>query len=105
MEANAACSFAASALTELKPYQQNQRRPVPRATNGMLCGSVSSSASIFFLCGSATTTASAEKPAEMCTTMPPAKSTMFSAPRKPPPQTQWQKGKYTRCTQRAMKTR
>mmetsp|Transcript_7638 Transcript_7638/g.30652 ORF Transcript_7638/g.30652 Transcript_7638/m.30652 type:complete len:211 (+) Transcript_7638:603-1235(+) len=101
--ASAACSFAARAEPPLKPNQPNQRRPVPRATKGMLCGLVStSSPSSFRRLGSATTVAKAEKPAVMCTTMPPAKSLTPLRAIQPPPHTQWANGKYTKCTQKKM---
>mmetsp|Transcript_12939 Transcript_12939/g.42810 ORF Transcript_12939/g.42810 Transcript_12939/m.42810 type:complete len:269 (+) Transcript_12939:634-1440(+) len=103
--AYAATPSAASALPALNPNHPNQSIPVPSATNGMLCGSVSSSTSIFLRCGMAITAASAEKPALMCTTMPPAKSHTPHTARKPPPHTLWQNGKYTRCTHAVMNTR
>ena len=96
--------LAARAEPPLKPNQPNQRRPVPRATNGMLCGFVSTSLpSSFWRLGKAMTVAKAEKPAVVCTTMPPAKSLTPWRAIQPPPHTQWQKGKYTRCTQTTMK--
>mmetsp|Transcript_530 Transcript_530/g.2039 ORF Transcript_530/g.2039 Transcript_530/m.2039 type:complete len:210 (+) Transcript_530:612-1241(+) len=101
----AAAVLAPSADPALNPNHPNHSMPVPSATKGMLCGSVSSSASIFLRWGMAMTAASAEKPAEMCTTMPPAKSHTPHSARKPPPHTEWQKGKYTRCTHAAMKMR
>ena len=48
---------------------------------------------------------SAEKPAVMCTTMPPAKSLTPLRAIQPPPHTQWANGKYTKWTQKKMKRR
>src|SRR5690242_18573229 len=67
----------ASAEPALKPNQPNHNRPAPKSTNGTLFA-VSPR---FVFCRrwpTKSAAASAEKPADICTTVPPAKS---SAPR------------------------
>ena len=82
---------AASALPPLKPNQPNQSSPAPRSVMGILVGSN--------VCWPKPTrlpitsaSASAPKPALMCTTVPPAKSSAPRSIRKPPPQTQCASG-------------
>ena len=104
--AYAAPPVDASAEPPLKPKQPNHRSAVPRPTKGMLCGVLSGSLpSIFARLPRTWTAASAEKPAVVCTTMPPAKSLMPHSAIHPPPHTQWQKGAYTKTIQSAMKRR
>ena len=79
----AAWPDAASADPALNPNQPNHSMPVPRITNGMFAGVCASP----FLCAlrrpSTIAPASAAKPADMCTTVPPAKSSTPSLWRKP----------------------
>ncbi len=79
----AAWPDADSAEPALKPNQPNHSMPVPRITNGMLAGVCGSP----FLCvvrrPSTIAPASAAKPADMCTTVPPAKSSTPILCRKP----------------------
>ena len=59
----------------------------------MLCGSlVGFCLAIFMREPRQWTAARAEKPAVVCTTMPPAKSQTPQRAIQPPPHTQWQKG-------------
>ena len=68
--ATAVTESTRNSLPALKPYQPNQRRPVPSATSGMECGPLSAT----FRRPTYSTDASAAMPAMLCTTMPPAKS-------------------------------
>ena len=90
-KACAATPFAASAEPALKPNHPNHNRPVPSATNATLCGSVSSPGANFRE-PTTHTDASAAKPALVCTTIPPAKSSTPHFARKPPPQIQCTSG-------------
>eukprot|EP00961_Rhodomonas_salina_P211250 2852623-Rhodomonas_salina.1 len=59
------------------PNHPNHSMPVPSATKARLCGvsAASRSSSVEYLrCPTTATEASAAKPAETCTTIPPAKS-------------------------------
>jgi len=68
-----ATPFAAKAEPALKPNQPTHRSPVPRTVRGMLLGSIGAVPKP--LRGPMTSAkARAEKPAAMCTTVPPAKS-------------------------------
>ena len=86
MNAVMARPSAPSALPALKPYQPNQSIAAPSTAIGRLCGGEIPSGKPCRL-PSTITAASADMPALMCTTMPPAKSTAPmppSVPRKPP---------------------
>src|SRR5258706_8123598 len=71
-KAEAAKVPALKALPALKPNQPNQSSPVPSNTKGMLAGEIV----VFFsdLSLKYIEAAKAAKPADMCTTVPPAKS-------------------------------
>ena len=73
-KASTAASLAASAEPALKPNQPNQSMPVPSSTYGMLAGSCASLATWLLRRPSTIAPARAAKPADMCTTVPPAKS-------------------------------
>ncbi len=90
--AETARPFAANALPALNPNQPNQSKPAPIAAKGRLCGGdILSGYPLRRPRNSAA--ASAETPAVIWTTIPPAKSTTPIAPKKPPiPQTQWATG-------------
>jgi len=88
-KATAVTESTRNSLPALKPYQPNQRRPVPRATSGMECGSRSSTRRL----PTKRTDASAAIPAMLWTTMPPAKSSTPQLAINPPPHTMWTKGK------------
>mmetsp|Transcript_56479 Transcript_56479/g.104579 ORF Transcript_56479/g.104579 Transcript_56479/m.104579 type:complete len:200 (+) Transcript_56479:667-1266(+) len=85
----------------LKPNQPNHNNAVPSATNGMLWGVSSASLRL----PTTTRLPNAENPAVMCTTMPPAKSHTPHSAIHPPPQTQWQKGAYTKTIHNGRKMR
>src|SRR5215207_742674 len=72
-KALAARPFAPTALPALKPNQPNQRSPAPRTVYVRLCGSIFS---VLKPTRRPTTSAAtrAATPEEMCTTVPPAKS-------------------------------
>src|SRR5712692_746086 len=92
MNAWAARPLAASALPALKPNQPNHRRLAPITVRGRLCGGIGWWPYPLRL-PMTIAAASAEIPEEMCTTVPPAKSSsprFFSHP--PTPQTQWASG-------------
>src|SRR5262249_11246032 len=82
-KASAAESLAASAEPALKPNQPNQSRPVPSSTNGTLAGVCGSCCSWLVRRPRIKAPASAANPADMCTTVPPAKSTTPQTCRKP----------------------
>src|SRR5688500_4526105 len=69
--ADAASAPALKALPALNPNHPNHRRPVPRSTNGMFAGETGVFTSFLFLRNM--DAARAAKPADMCTTVPPAK--------------------------------
>src|SRR3990167_7523848 len=96
VKAWAARPLAPSALPPLKPNQPNHRSPAPITVMGRLCGGMGWCPYPLRL-PMTRAAASAETPDEMCTTVPPAKS---SAPRlrshPPTPQTQWASGSYTK---------
>ena len=80
------------ALPALKPNQPNQSSPAPRATKGILLGSMESWGKPRRF-PSSRARARAETPALMWTTEPPAKSRAPSLASQPPlPQTQWATG-------------
>src|SRR5712691_6455233 len=84
--------FAASALPALKPNQPNQRTDAPKITYGTLLGR-RSNRSIPWRRPITSAAATAETPAAVCTTRPPAKSITPSDFKKPPiPQFQWAMG-------------
>ena len=83
----AATALAASAEPALKPNQPNQSNPVPSPTKATLCGTVFSPGANLRE-PTTQTEARAAKPALVCTTMPPAKSSTPHLARKPPPQIQ-----------------
>ncbi len=73
MKASAAVPFAARALPALKPNQPNHSRAAPSSTKGTLCGI----AARLLVPRRGPTTSAATRaltPAEMWTTVPPAKS-------------------------------
>ena len=73
-EGQPAGPLAASAEPALKPNQPNQSIPVPRITNGTLAGRMGSFLRWLLRRPSRIAPASAAQPADMCTTVPPAKS-------------------------------
>ena len=81
-KARTAVSFAASAEPALNPNHPNQSMPVPSRTYGMLAGSCASLAMWLWRRPSTSAPASAARPADMWTTVPPAKS---STPHLPQP--------------------
>ena len=83
MKATDAISLGDSALPPLKPNQPNHSSAVPSATKRMSCGGV-----WVWRAPSTVTVARAAMPAEMCTTVPPAKSMAPSLASSPPPHTQ-----------------
>src|SRR5438128_6691311 len=102
-KAETARPLAASAEPELKPNQPNQSKAAPRTVIVASCGSIGSSSSPTRLPITIAATR-AEKPDEMWTTVPPAKSSAPSVLSQPPvPQTQWASGSYTRVAQRTAK--
>ena len=82
-KAIAAVPLAANAEPALKPNQPNQSIPVPRITNGTLAGELSSLVIWTFRRPRIMAPASAAQPADMCTTVPPAKSSTPHFRRKP----------------------
>src|SRR5271157_438348 len=101
-KALAARPFAANALPALKPNQPNQSMEAPSSAIGMLLGSMRSLPKPTRL-PMTSRMASAEKPALMWTTTPPAKSIAPSWASQPPPHTQWAMGSYTNVLQRSPK--
>src|SRR3989339_1326496 len=104
IKAETARPEAPRALPELKPNQPNQRSDAPSSVKVILCGGMAAPGyPLRFPSMSAQT--SADTPDEICTTVPPAKS---SAPRflsqPPTPHTQWQTGSYTTVIQIILKT-
>ena len=84
--------LAAKALPALKPNHPNQSNDVPKTTKGKLCGA-GTLWSRFFLLPMIKVTANAAIPADVCTTIPPAKSSTPKLRSHPPtPQTQWHIG-------------
>src|SRR6516162_5115701 len=81
--ASAAAGEAARAEPALKPNQPNQSIPVPRSTNGTLAGENASLDRWLCRRPSIKAPASAAQPADMCTTVPPAKSSTPHFRRKP----------------------
>ncbi len=79
----AAVPLAATADPALKPNQPNQSIPVPRITKGTFAGEVVSLATWIFRRPRINAPASAAQPADMCTTVPPAKSSTPHFRRKP----------------------
>src|SRR5689334_17718481 len=71
--ASAASGLALSALPALKPNQHVHRRPAPITQSGRLCGGIGSFPNPRRL-PSMSAAAIAEKPLDMWTTSPPAKS-------------------------------
>src|SRR5690606_5232273 len=71
-KAEAASAPALKALPALNPNQPNHSKPVPNSTNGTLAGAIGCLDSFPFL--RYIEAARAAKPADMCTTVPPAKS-------------------------------
>src|SRR4051794_39190400 len=100
-KATEARPFAASALPALNPNQPNQSKPAPRTVIVRSCGSIFSRPRPT-RCPRTVAATRAETPDEMCTTVPPAKSSApsdliqpscsFGAPTFVPAQTQWQSG-------------
>src|SRR5436190_7531139 len=72
-KALAATTSAATALPALKPYQPTQSMPVPTIQSTMLCGGIGSFPKPRRL-PRIKQRMSADQPADMCTTVPPAKS-------------------------------
>jgi hypothetical protein len=87
--ATAVTASTRNSLPALKPYQPNHRRPVPRATSGMLWAPSSGVRRR----PTYSTDARAAVPAIAWTTMPPAKSSTPRSARKPPPQIMCTNGK------------
>ena len=77
---------AFSAPPELKPNQPNHSNPVPTVAIIRLLGAIE--VFFIFLLPSAYIAASAENPAVVCITAPPAKSAKPSLDKNPKPQTQ-----------------
>ena len=92
VNASAARPLAARAEPALNPNQPNHRSPAPSSTSGTLCGTIA--ARLKSLRGPSIRAAmSADTPALICTTVPPAKSSAPSFCSQPPaPQTQWASG-------------
>ncbi len=88
-KASAASGLALSALPALKPNHPTQRRPAPTTQSGRLCGGIGSFPKPRRLPSMSAAT-SAEKPLDMCTTIPPAKSIAPALKIQPsPPHTMW----------------
>src|SRR4030042_470405 len=84
---------AVKALPALKPNHPNQSRLLPNTTMGMLFGSIVSRSLNPWREPSTRVSASADIPAFICTTEPPAKSRTPSLASQPPlPHTQWATG-------------
>ena len=90
-KARAAVPSAASSLPALKPNQPTQRSAVPITTRGRLWGGIGT-----LPCPARgprkMAAARAEKPLDMWTTRPPAKSSAPHSLIMPPPQTMWASG-------------
>src|ERR671923_1139434 len=97
--------LADSALPPLNPNQPIHSRPAPKTVRGMLLGSIGA-CPYHLRFPSTIANASAENPAVMCTTVPPAKSKAPMLRRMPPtPQTQWATGSYTNVAHNTVNTR
>src|SRR5659263_620206 len=104
MKAFAARHQAESALPALNPNHPTHRRIPPSIALGTLCGAMLSLLKPMRL-PMIIAAASAENPALMCTTRPPAKSRAPSSRSQPPvPQTQCAIGSYTMVVQMRVKT-
>ena len=92
MNASAASALDSSALPALNPNQPTHSSEPPSTVNGKLCGGIGSCPyPCRFPIYSAVT--SAAIPDEICTTVPPAKSSAPTfAPIQPPPHTQCASG-------------
>src|SRR5260370_7344425 len=85
-------------------YQPNHKSPAPSSTSGTLWGTIAVRLKSF-RGPSIRAATSAETPALMCTTVPPAKSSAPSFASQPPdPHTQWASGSYTNVAHRRMNT-
>src|SRR5574343_83304 len=103
-KAETARLLAPRAEPALKPNQPNHSKPVPISTYGMLAGGTSSCNSFDLRGFSTSAPARAAQPAEMCTTVPPAKSSTPILNRKPSGcHVQWANGAYTSKPNNAMK--
>src|SRR5881296_1610772 len=92
------------ALPALKPNQPNQSSDAPRTVMVASCGSIGSRPRPLRRPSTSAAT-SAETPLVMCTTVPPAKSSVPSILSHPPvPQTQCATGSYTNVAQRSVNT-
>src|SRR5437867_1245946 len=92
------------ALPALKPNQPNQSSDAPRTVMVASCGSIGSRPRPLRRPSTSAAT-SAETPLVMCTTVPPAKSSVPSILSQPPvPQTQCATGSYTNVAQRSVNT-
>src|SRR2546427_12552141 len=104
VNAIAASPFAASADPALNPNQPNHRSPAPSSTSGTLWGTIAVRLKSF-RGPSMRAATSADTPALMWTTVPPAKSIAPSLASQPPdPHTQWASGSYTNVAQRTRNT-
>src|SRR5438132_996453 len=83
VNASAARPLAARAEPALKPNQPNHRSPAPKSTSGTLCGTIGTRLKSL-RDPSMRAATSAETPALMCTTVPPAKSSAPSFCSHPP---------------------
>src|SRR5205814_889838 len=100
VNASAASPFAASAEPALNPNQPNHKSPAPSSTSGTLWGTIAVRLKSF-RGPSMRAATSADTPALMCTTVPPAKSSAPSFASQPPdPHTQWASGSYTNVAHR-----
>ena len=92
VNASAARPLAARAEPALKPNHPNHKSPAPSSTSGTLCGTMA--VRLKSRRGPSIRAAtSADTPALMCTTVPPAKSSAPSFCSQPPaPHTQWASG-------------
>ncbi len=92
-KASVAEPLAARAEPALKPNQPNQSMPVPSITNGTLAGEWASLLMWLLRRPSRIAPARAAQPADMCTTVPPAKSSTPILRRNPSGcQVQWASG-------------
>src|SRR5688572_21402036 len=73
-KAETAVALAPKAEPALKPNQPNQSKPVPINTYGILAGLWATFSKCTFLLFKTNAPARAAQPAEICTTVPPAKS-------------------------------
>src|SRR3990172_9295145 len=97
--------LASSALPALNPNQPNQRSAEPITVIGRLCGCIGWCPKPLRLPIMIAQT-SADTPEEMCTTVPPAKSSAPSFLSQPPsPQTQWASGSSTSVAHSTVKSR